>query len=93
MIFNSYVFIFAFLPVVVFGFYWLGRYSHHLATLWLTAASLFFYGWWDARFVGLLLGSIFFNYGAGYLIGHSLAHSSRRAKLLLVASIIANLGL
>ena len=93
MIFNSYVFIFAFLPVVVFGFYWLGRYSHHLATLWLTAASLFFYGWWDARFVGLLLGSIFFNYGAGYLIGHSLAHSNRRAKLLLVVSIIANLGL
>lgn len=93
MIFNSYAFIFAFLPVVIFGFYGLGRYSHHLAMLWLTAASIFFYGWWDARFVGLLLGSIFFNYGAGYLIGHSLAHSSRRAKLLLVASIIANLSL
>ncbi|MDD1607610.1 MAG: MBOAT family protein [Methylococcaceae bacterium] len=93
MIFNSYVFIFAFLPVVIFGFYGLGRYSHHLATLWLAAASLFFYGWWDARFVGLLLGSIAFNYGAGYVIGHSLAHSSRRAKLLLIVAIIANLSL
>jgi len=93
MIFNSYVFIFAFLPVVIAGFYGLGRYSHHLATLWLAAASLFFYGWWDARFVGLLLGSIVFNYGAGYLIGHSQASAQRRAKLLLIASIIANLSL
>ena len=93
MIFNSYVFIFAFLPIVILGFYGLGRYSHHLAMLWLAAASLFFYGWWDARFVGLLLGSIVFNYGAGYLIGHSLTHSNRRAKLLLITSIIANLSL
>ncbi|MFI3220707.1 MAG: MBOAT family protein, partial [Methylococcales bacterium] len=45
------------------------------------------------RFVGLLLGSIVFNYGAGYLIGHSLTHSNRRAKLLLITSIIANLSL
>ena len=93
MIFNSYVFIFAFLPVVIFVFYSLGRYSHHLATLWLTAASLFFYGWWDARFLGLLLSSILVNYGAGYLIGHSLARSRHHAKLVLITSIIANLGL
>ena len=93
MIFNSYVFIFGFLPVVVFIFYSLGRYSHHLATLWLTVASLFFYGWWDARFVGLLLGSIFFNYGMGYLIGHCINYSNHRAKLLLVISIVVNLCL
>ena len=93
MIFNSYIFIFAFLPIVIFGFYGLGRYSHHLAILWLTAASLFFYGWWDVHFVGLLLGSILFNYSAGYLIGHTLSQSRYRAKLLLIISIIANLGL
>ncbi|OYV16194.1 MAG: Alginate O-acetyltransferase, partial [Methylococcaceae bacterium NSP1-1] len=39
MLFNSYVFIFAFLPVVFFGFYAIGRYSHNLALLWLTFAS------------------------------------------------------
>ncbi|MDP3840780.1 MAG: MBOAT family O-acyltransferase, partial [Methylococcales bacterium] len=91
MIFNSYVFIFAFLPVVILGFYGLGRFSHHLASLWLAAASLFFYGWWDARFVGLLLASIAFNYGAGYMIGHSLADKARRAKLLLICAIVINL--
>ncbi|MDD1640114.1 MAG: MBOAT family protein, partial [Methylococcaceae bacterium] len=68
MLFNSHVFIFGFLPIVFFGFYGIARYSYNLAALWLTAASLFFYGWWDARFVGLLLGSIGFNYAAGYLI-------------------------
>jgi D-alanyl-lipoteichoic acid acyltransferase DltB (MBOAT superfamily) len=93
MIFNSYVFIFAFLPVVIFVFYGLGRYSHHLASLWLAVASIFFYGWWDARFVALLLASIAFNYGAGYMIGHSLSHKKGRAKLLLILAIIANLTL
>lgn len=93
MIFNSYVFIFAFLPIVILIFYGLGRYSHHLATLWLAFASLFFYGWWDVRFVSLLLGSIAFNYGFGYMIGHSLSHKNRRAKLLLISAITANLAL
>ncbi len=93
MIFNSYVFIFAFLPIVIFVFYGLGKYSHHLATFWLAVASLFFYGWWDVRFVALLLGSIAINYGAGYMIGHSLSQKRSRAKLLLIVSIAANLGL
>ncbi|MFZ2171322.1 MAG: MBOAT family protein [Methylococcaceae bacterium] len=88
MLFNSHVFIFGFLPIVFFGFYGIARHSHNLAALWLTAASLFFYGWWDARFVGLLLGSIVFNYGAGYLIGHK---SLDKPKLLLVSAIVSNL--
>ena len=88
MLFNSHVFIFGFLPIVFFGFYGIARYSHNLAALWLTAASLFFYGWWDVRFVGLLLGSIVFNYGAGYLIGHKFLN---KPKLLLACAIISNL--
>ncbi|MDD5276303.1 MAG: MBOAT family protein [Methylovulum sp.] len=91
MLFNSYAFIFGFLPVVFFGFYRIGRYSHNLASLWLAAASLFFYGWWDARFVGLLLGSIAFNYSAGYLIGHRLSKPGNKPKLLLINAIAANL--
>lgn len=95
MLFNSYVFIFAFLPVVMLGFYLIGRSSHALAALWLAAASLFFYGWWDLRYVGLLLASIVFNFGAGYLIGRrgrqSDGSSARRAKMLLVSAIAVNL--
>jgi D-alanyl-lipoteichoic acid acyltransferase DltB (MBOAT superfamily) len=75
MLFNSYIFIFAFLPIVFFGFFTIGKRSHALASLWLAAASLFFYGWWDIRFVGLLLASIVFNYTAGYLIGRRISAS------------------
>ena len=91
MLFNSYAFIFGFFPVVLFGFYRIGRYSHNLASLWLTTASLFFYGWWDARFVSLLLGSIVFNYSAGYLIGHRFSKLNTKPKLLLISAIAANL--
>ncbi|MGR9085495.1 MAG: MBOAT family O-acyltransferase [Gammaproteobacteria bacterium] len=93
MLFNSYIFICGFLPVVLLGFYNLGRHSRHLASLWLAAASLFFYGWWDARFVGLLLGSIAFNYGAGFVIGKHLTGAGQRAKLALIGAIGANLAL
>jgi len=94
MLFNSYVFIFAFLPIVFFGFFRIGKHSHTLAYLWLAAASLFFYGWWDIRFVGLLLGSIAFNYGAGFLIGHSVARQSvSQSKTQLVIAVGVNLML
>ncbi|CAA9891395.1 Peptidoglycan O-acetyltransferase [Candidatus Methylobacter favarea] len=94
MLFNSYIFIFTFLPIVFFGFFRIGKHSHALASLWLATASLFFYGWWDVRYVSLLLGSVVFNYGAGYLIGHSVARQSgSQSKILLAGAITVNLVL
>jgi thiol:disulfide interchange protein len=46
MLFNSFGFIFLYLPVVLIGFLLLGRISHSLAAAWLALASLFFYGYW-----------------------------------------------
>jgi len=96
MLFNSYIFIFAFLPIVLWGFFQIGKTSHALASLWLAAASLFFYGWWDIRYVGLLLASIAFNYAAGYVIGHRVARQSvsqsvSQSKILLASAIGVNL--
>ena len=65
MLFNSYAFLFFFLPATLVGFFQIGRYSRPLAALWLFAASLFFYGWWNPAYVGLLLASILFNYSIG----------------------------
>jgi len=90
MLFNSVDFIFLFLPIVFGGYFLIARRSHQLAAAWLALASLFFYGWWNPRFVGLLLASIVFNYGAGYLIGHSRPTSSRS---FLIAAVAGNLGL
>ena len=94
MLFNSYSFIFVFIPLVFLGFFIIGRHSHALASLWLAAASLFFYGWWDVRYVSLLLSSVVFNFGAGYLVGHSIMHRPvSQSRLLLAGGIAVNLVL
>lgn len=69
MLFNSYEFIFMFLPLVLLGYYFVGqRFSKNAAIAWLVIASLFFYGWWNPRFVVLLVSSILFNFAMGYFL-------------------------
>lgn len=60
MLFNSLPF-FIFLGVS-FGLYWLTPKRSRLQNLCLLAVSLFFYGWWDWRFLGLILGSVLWTY-------------------------------
>ncbi len=69
MLFNSVEFIFLFLPIVVGVDLLLWRLNQEQAAIvWLLAASLFFYCWWDPRY-GLLLGaSITVNYAFGWLL-------------------------
>ncbi|HEY9103983.1 MBOAT family protein [Chitinimonas sp.] len=93
MLFNSYIFIFVFLPATLLGFYLLGRRNPMWASGWLAAASLTFYGWWDARYVALLLASIAFNYLAGYGLAQMAARGTPRRKLALGLAIAADLGL
>ncbi len=94
MLFNSYAFLFLFLPVTFFGFFQIGRYSRPLAALWLFASSIFFYGWWSPAYVGLLLTSIFFNYAIGTAISRELSRGHvRRKKWILSLGITANLSL
>ncbi len=87
MLFNSYVFLFAFLPVTLLGFHLIGKQGHHrVAISWLVGASLFFYGWWNPAYLGLILGSILFNYAVG------VALLGRPNKLTLFLGVAANLG-
>ena len=82
MLFNSYSFIFLFLPVVLAGYFALGRNSNLAPVVWLALASLAFYAFSNWQFVLLLLASIAFNYGVGYLlIARPLRPSSRFAVL------------
>lgn len=93
MLFNSYAFIFAFLPVVLAGYFVLGRIGVvGLTKIWLIAASCFFYGWWSVPFLGLLLASIAFNYWCGQAIRH-LAHAERApVRLMLTLAIVTNVS-
>ncbi|MBK9148142.1 MAG: MBOAT family protein [Flavobacteriales bacterium] len=89
MLFNSIEFA-AFLPLVLLLFWPLDRRSHRLGNLWLLAASMFFYGWWDWRFLGLVFFSGALDYVAALGIAH--AKSPRGRKQWLAASLIGNLG-
>src|SRR5215470_11785659 len=82
MLFNSYAFIFLFLPVVLAGYFWLGRRSNLAPVIWLALASLVFYSVSNWQFVALLVASIAFNYLIGYLlIAAKLAPAVRLAAL------------
>ncbi len=90
MLFNSYEFVFLYLPIVLLGFFRIARARTDLAALWLALASLFFYGWWNPAFVALLVASIVGNFGAGRLIARA---PPRRKRHLLLAAIGADLVL
>lgn len=95
MLFNSYPFILLFLPLVLAGYFWLGRRSNLAPVIWLAGASLAFYAIGNWQFAGLLLLSIAFNYGVGHLlIVAKLGPSRRRAALALgVAGDLLVLGI
>src|SRR6201996_3756636 len=68
MLFNSYPFIFVFLPVVLVGYFAANRLGAQAPVLWLALASLAFYAFGNWPFVALLLASIAFNYFIGFLL-------------------------
>ena len=89
MLFNSLEFA-VFLPIV-FGLYWFAfDKSIRLQNLLLLAASYFFYGWWDWRFLSLLAISSTIDYFVGLRLGNEENESNR--KRLLWVSIFVNLG-
>jgi D-alanyl-lipoteichoic acid acyltransferase DltB (MBOAT superfamily) len=91
MLFNSHAFIFGFLPITLLGFFVAARLSHHLAASWLAIASVLFYGYWNVKYVWLLLISISLNYAIGCGIARALNCNRTRAAALLALGITANL--
>jgi alginate O-acetyltransferase complex protein AlgI len=90
MLFNSYPFIFLFLPIALVGYFALGRLGHLAPVIWLALASLAFYAVSNWQFVALLLASIAFNYVVGWLlIARRLSNSLR--VIVLTAGVSGDL--
>ena len=89
MLFASFGFLFAFLPVVLLGWWLLPGRVPRLA--FLTLASYVFYGWWDWRYLPLLWCVTLADFVAGRVIAHS--HDPRGKKAALVAAAVVDLGL
>ena len=62
MQFNSYYFILFFLPISIIGYYLLNQVCLTAGLLYLLGMSLWFYGFFKARFLILIIGSVFVNY-------------------------------
>jgi len=93
MLFNSYEFIFAFLPVAAVVFFLLGSRSRGWAMSWLILASLFFYAWWRPWNLLIIVPSIFFNYGAAKALVHlNGAGKPSWSRLLLIFGIVVNVA-
>jgi alginate O-acetyltransferase complex protein AlgI len=89
VLFNSYAFLFGFLPPVLVG--WWGLRRKNLRLAFLTAASWFFYAWWDWRFLPLMLSTTTVDYVAALALART--DDERRRRLLLAGSLSVNLCL
>jgi alginate O-acetyltransferase complex protein AlgI len=83
MLFNSYPFIFLFLPVVLLGYFALGRRGDLAPVIWLALASLTFYAFSGWQFVPLLAASIAFNFTIGYFLIEKKMRSAQRLAALV----------
>ena len=91
MLFNSIDFA-VFLPVVFILYWFVFRNNLRLQNLLIVVASYLFYGWWDWRFLSLILFSSLIDYFVGLGLLNNPDNQSRR-KFLLAISIVVNLGL
>lgn len=91
MLFNSYIFIFIFLPLSLAGWYLLNHFkAYGHANLFLSGMSLWFYGYFNPYYLAVIVISIMGNYLLSYLIKFS--RSRLTARLGLVTGILLNLG-
>ncbi|HLP36088.1 MBOAT family O-acyltransferase [Lacibacter sp.] len=89
MLFNSTIFA-IFLPIVFVLYWFVTGNKLWLQNLMLLCSSYIFYGWWDWRFLFLLLFSTLLDYFSGIKIHEAEKQSSR--KFWLILSVVINLG-
>ncbi|MDX4059291.1 MBOAT family O-acyltransferase [Aliarcobacter skirrowii] len=94
MLFNSYEFIFAFLPITFFIYFYLNSKRLTVASKgFLVFASLFFYSWWNVLYLPILLSSVLFNYVIANILSKKEFKKSFSKKSVLIFGIVANLSL
>ncbi len=90
MLFNSYIFIFLFLPISLLGWYGLNRIKkYQTAQIFLIAMSLWFYAYFNSYYLAVILGSCAINYFFSFI----LAKKPALHRVVLLAGCIVNLGI
>ncbi|NDV42648.1 MBOAT family O-acyltransferase [Flagellimonas sediminis] len=89
MLFNSFDFA-VFLPIVFVLYWFVTQKNLRQQNFLIVVASYVFYGWWDYRFLSLIVFSSLVDYTIGRLLGNT--ENTAKRKLLLTTSIVINLG-
>ena len=89
MVFSSLIFLFAFLGVVLAGYYLMKPLPIMFRNFWLFLVSIFFYAWGEPKFFIIMLGSILLNYIFGIAIDKY--RDSKGVKWLLAVAVGSNL--
>jgi len=85
LLFNSYEFVFVFLPITFFIYFYLNSKKLTVASkAFLVFSSLVFYSWWNVSYLFLILGSMLFNYYVGKQL------SKNATKITLTFGILGN---
>lgn len=98
MLYNSYIFIFIFLPIVLAGYYTFNHLKRYkTATIWLCVASLFFYGYFNWSYLIIILSSILGNYLLSHWIRPKETETENQIsdflrRLYLIIGLLGNLG-
>ena len=91
MLFNSYVFILAFLPITLIGYFLLGKLkSRVLSKTWLVGCSLLFYGYFNPAYLPIIVLSVLVNFALSQAMLR-LENKPLRVLLLLIG-LFGNLG-
>lgn len=91
MLFNSYIFIFLFLPITLIGYFSFNHFSKTtLSKTWLLLMSLWFYGYFNVKYLPIILISILFNFAASKIL---LSDSRKSLRLIIfLVAISLNIG-
>ena len=92
MLFNSYIFIFVFLPITLLGYFGLNKINKHkLAKAFLCLMSLIFYGYFKPWYVLIIISSVIINYFACKIMRKMQQGWMKRTFLILL--LLANIGI
>ena len=92
MLFNSFIFL-VFLPIVFALYWWVFNKTLRIQNLFALLASYLFYGWWDWRFLGLLILSTLIDYYFGFKVYNVADHKKKLYLWLSVANNLLVLGI
>lgn len=92
VLFNSYIFIFLFLPLCLIGWFGLNHFRKStLAQIFLLGMSLWFYGYFNPSYLGIIITSITFNFCITRILSRTRASSLRKVEVILAVAV--NLGI